>query len=216
MILVKDVTKSFDNNLVLEETSFSLNKGEKVAIVGPSGSGKTTFLRMVAGLDTPDHGQIDICGERATTKQTIAIPPHLRNLGIVFQTPSLWPHLTVSENIQFGILGLPRDQRKERLHTIMQEMDVLELADRFPETLSGGQQRRVSIARTLAPERPILLMDEPLVNLDKDSKHGVMQMLKTMVERRSLSLIYISHSEAEIENICDVKFQISNFRLKKV
>lgn len=214
MISLDLVAKSFGDRAILNRVSLDIGPGSQCAITGVSGCGKTTLLRLVAGLDTPDEGAIHIDGELASAAGAIVLPPHRRSVGFVFQTPALWPHMTVAQNILFGLGGLTKNAADDRLRCMMSETGTLHLANRFPEALSGGEQRRVAIARTLAPEPRILLMDEPLTSLDHQSKKELAVLIRDMTLNRAVTLIYVTHDEEEAEFFGVDRFVMENAALR--
>lgn len=191
-IILNKVSINYGAGKILDNLSFSLETGERTVIAGPSGCGKTTVLRLIAGLEIPDEGEILIEG-RLVSKPGWILPPNKRKIGFVFQAPSLWPHMTVEQNIVFGLARLPEKKAEERLKEIMEKTSILHLAGRFPDQISGGEARRVSIARALAPAPQFLLMDEPLTNLDKSLKEGLLSMINKLAEDEKVTLLYVTH-----------------------
>jgi iron(III) transport system ATP-binding protein len=165
MITVRQVTKYYGQTKALEEVSLSHNSLDPLIILGPSGGGKTTLLRLIAGLEMPDSGEIYLENCLASDPGWL-LPPHRRGIGFVFQSSALWPHMTVADNILFGVNHVPKDEARDRLNGLLESTGLKGLEGRYPDELSGGEARRVAIARCLAPRPKILLMDEPLINLD--------------------------------------------------
>ncbi|MFP6566728.1 MAG: ABC transporter ATP-binding protein, partial [Dehalococcoidia bacterium] len=153
------VTKSFGDFVAVRDVTFDVYRGEIVAILGSSGCGKTTVLRLIAGLERPDAGQILIRGEVASTPQR-QTPPDKRGIGMVVQEYALFPHLTVRQNVAFGLNNLSNDQKKDRVAEVMSLVRLENLQDRYPHELSGGQQQRIALARTMAPRPSAVLLDE--------------------------------------------------------
>ncbi|WP_155518412.1 ABC transporter ATP-binding protein, partial [Ralstonia solanacearum] len=168
-LTVNDLHLEYGNNPVLKGVSMQLQKGEVVSLLGPSGSGKTTLLRAVAGLEQASRGTVKI-GERVMFNGAagLDVPAEARNLGLVFQSYALWPHKTVAENVAYPLKlrKTPPAQIKERVQAVLQQLGLGHLGERFPSQLSGGQQQRVAIARALVYNPPVILLDEPLSNLD--------------------------------------------------
>ena len=168
-IKIQNLTKRYGDMLALNDVSLTIESGEFLILLGPSGCGKTTLLRCIAGLETPDEGEI-IIGDKVvfSSEKNIFIPPGDRNLGMVFQSYALWPHMTVRDNMKFGldVIKMPVQQADKRLAKVLTDLGMSELRDRYPSELSGGQQQRVALGRLLAAEPAVFLMDEPLSNLD--------------------------------------------------
>lgn len=199
-VVLKEVSINYGSRRVLDNLTFSLGKGERVAIVGPSGCGKTTLLRLIAGLEMPGTGEILIDGN-VVSKPGWLLPPNKRKLGFIFQAPSLWPHMTVEQNMMFGLARLPEKEAKERLKETMEKTSISHLSGRYPDQISGGEARRVSIARALAPAPQVLLMDEPLTNLDKPLKEGLLSMINKLAEDENVTLLYVTHDLDEAASI---------------
>lgn len=167
-----------------------------VVLVGPSGSGKTTLLRLISGLDRPDSGEIHIGGRLASSAGYV-LEPHKRDLGFMFQKPALWPHMTVAQNIVFGMAGKTRVEVNNRLHELTAATSLEGLELRYPHQLSEGQARRVSLARTLAPGPKHLLMDEPLTSLDPELKSSILALIRSEVAASCACLVYVTHDDGE-------------------
>ncbi|NMJ41414.1 ABC transporter ATP-binding protein [Roseomonas sp. JC162] len=197
---VEGVSFGYGATRVLEDVSLSIRKGEFFAFLGPSGSGKTTLLRLIAGFGTPDRGRILIGGRDMTRT-----PPWSRNVGLVFQNYALWPHMTVAQNVAFGLerRRVPRAERDRRVRAALDMVGLAHLIDRRPAQLSGGQQQRVAIARTLAIEPEVLLLDEPLSNLDAALRAGVRQELVELQRRLGLTTILVTHDQEEANAAAD-------------
>lgn len=200
MIEINDVSRQYGEVRVFSGLSLSIPDRTAVAITGPSGCGKTTLLRLIAGLDRPDSGEIRISGKLVSTPEYL-LPPSERSIGFVFQSPALWPHMTVSENILFGLWKIPADARKERLDELLGRARVSRLADRYPHEISGGEAQRVSLLRAIAPRPRHLLMDEPLTNLDDDLRDAMISLISTIMETEDISLVYVTHRRDETDRI---------------
>lgn len=185
----------------------TMNQGEIVGIVGPSGCGKSTLLRLIAGLEAPTEGSVTIAGRTVVDDGTF-VPPDKRGVGMVFQDFSLFPHLTVAENIEFGLHKLSRSARKARLKEMLELVRMEKLADRYPHELSGGQQQRVALARALAPEPAILLMDEPFSALDADLRTSLRGELRAILAESRTTCLLVSHDSQDVEAICDRSVKI--------
>ena len=205
-LIVKDVALRLGDNEILKGVSLSVPAGEVVALLGPSGSGKTTLLRAVAGLETPHHGSIAI-GNTAffDAAQGIDLPAEKRGLGLVFQSYALWPHRTVFDNVAYGLKlrGVSTDQTKIRVEKTLSQIGLGHLAARYPHQLSGGQQQRVAIARALVYEPPVILLDEPLSNLDAKLREEARAWLRTLIVTLGLSAIHVTHDQVEAMAIAD-------------
>ena len=196
-LVVNRVSKAYGDVQAVECASLEIEKGSTLVIQGASGSGKTTLLRLIAGLELPDAGEIYINGEAANGSGR-SLPPHRRKMGFVFQSPALWPHLTVADNILFGLAGRPRRENRHRMEELLERTGLAGLQKRYPDQLSGGQARRVSLARALAPEPACILMDEPLTNLDDDLKEKMLSLIKEERSRLGSALIYVTHDSSEV------------------
>jgi ABC-type Fe3+/spermidine/putrescine transport system ATPase subunit len=177
------VTKRFAGRAVVENVSLTVAAGEIIALLGASGCGKTTTLRLIAGLETPDEGEIWIGNQRVAAAKQNFVPPHRRGIGFVFQDLALWPHLTVEGNLDF-VLRMVRAEAFARRH---------------PGQLSGGEQQRVALARALVGSTRLLLLDEPMAHLDAHLKAELLEELKSLQHRLSLTTVYITHDPAEAE-----------------
>lgn len=202
MIRVQDLAKKFGEVIAVDNISFEVKEGDSLVIVGPSGSGKTTLLRLLAGLDLPDAGEIFINGT-LMSQSGRAVPPHQRGIGFMFQTGALWPHMTVAQNILFGLHKLSGSAAAERLTELLEQTDLQGLEKRYPAELSGGQIRRVSLARTLAPKPKILLLDEPLTNVDPDLKLSLLHLVKESIAKEKSTLLFVTHDHAEGSEIAE-------------
>ena len=199
-IVLKHITKRFGNTVAVNDLNLEIEDRDFVILLGPSGCGKTTTLRMIAGLETPTEGEIYI-GDRLvfSSKKGIDISPDKRDIGFLFQNYALWPHMTVYQNIAFGLENLKwkKDKIKERVEELTHLLKIEELLDRYPSELSGGQQQRVAIARTLAPSPKVLLMDEPLSNLDAKLRTEMRAELKRLHKEIASTFVYVTHDQLE-------------------
>ncbi|MGZ5074642.1 MAG: ABC transporter ATP-binding protein, partial [Usitatibacter sp.] len=162
-IAIRDLSKRFGSLVVVERASFDIGEGELFTLLGPSGCGKTTLLRLIAGFNAPDAGEVLFDGRNVND-----VPPHQRGIGMVFQNYALWPHMTVKENVAYGLKlrKTPGDEIARRIDSVLEKVRLAGLGERYPGQLSGGQQQRVALARALVLNPKILLLDEPLSNLD--------------------------------------------------
>ncbi len=205
-LVVKDLHLRLGENEILKGVSLSVPASEAVALLGPSGSGKTTLLRAIAGLEQPHSGTIAV-GKRVffDAAAGISLPPEQRGLGLVFQSYALWPHRTVFENVAAGLKlrGASADEIKTRVEKVLGQIGLGHLAGRFPPQLSGGQQQRVAIARALVYEPPVILLDEPLSNLDAKLREEARAFLRTLIVTLGLSAIHVTHDQLEAMALAD-------------
>ena len=213
MIEVKVLTKKFDHASAVDRVSFKIETPGITVIMGPSGCGKTTLLRLLAGLEMPDEGEVFL-SDHLVSRRGWLVPPHLRNIGFVFQSPALWPHMTVRENILFGLANIDKKERKERLKDILKETDIEGLENRYPDEISGGQARRVALARSIVVKPRYLLMDEPLTNVNAELKDRLLYFIKEKVSQTTDYLLYVTHDAREAERISEHILVMDNGRLK--
>ena len=199
-IELKHVDKYYGKNHILKDVNLTIEDGDFMTLLGPSGCGKTTTLRVVSGLEKPQNGTILMNGkEIVNAAEAHFAPPSERDLNLVFQSYALWPHMTVRENIAFGlnIQKLPKDEVNRRIEDALARMQIGQYVDRYPSELSGGQQQRVAIARAIASEPHLLLMDEPLSNLDAKLRVDMRSELKRLHIETGTTMIYVTHDQVE-------------------
>lgn len=213
-----EVTKRFDERFVIERVSLELREGQAMALLGPSGCGKTTLLRLIAGLETPDDGEIWIADQMVAAKGRNTIPPRGRNIGFVFQDLALWPHLTVGGNLDFVLQSQrwERRTRKDRIDEVLRMVHLAPHADKYPSQLSGGEQQRVAIARALVARSQLLLLDEPLSNLDSDLKSTLLEELSVLQRRLNLTTLYVTHDESESMSLADSIVRMKNGQIGEI
>lgn len=200
-VVLSAITKSYDgSHLVVRDLDLSIRKGEFLTLLGPSGSGKTTTLMMLAGFEYPTTGEIRINGAPVHT-----MPPEKRNIGMVFQNYALFPHMTVAENVGYGlkVRRVPKPEIDRKVGAVLETVHLSALADRRPGQLSGGQQQRVALARALVFEPSIVLMDEPLGALDKKLREHLQFEIRQIAQRFNLTVIYVTHDQYEALTMSD-------------
>jgi len=200
MIELENISKTFNSRRAVDQVSLIIPDHAQVALLGPSGSGKTTLLRLIAGLEIPDTGTITIDG-RLMSSPDCMVPPSERSIGFVFQSGALWPHMTVADNIRFALEDIPLGEQYQRTRSLMERMGILPLADRYPGQISGGEARRVALARALAPQSATLLFDEPLTNLDRPLREDLLMLIIESVRTAGSRMLYVTHDEDEAEKI---------------
>ncbi len=197
---IKNLTKKFGDVTAVDNVSFSIEEGSFMTLLGPSGCGKTTILRMIAGLETPTAGEIRI-GEHVvfSSEKGICLPARERALGLVFQSYALWPHMTVFENIAFGlrVKKMKESAIEKKVKEALAYMKLYDMAERYPQEMSGGQQQRVALARMLACEPAIFLMDEPLSNLDAKLRMEMRAEIKNIHSQVAATTLYVTHDQVE-------------------
>lgn len=199
-IVLSHVEKYYGQAHILKDLSLSIEDGEFMTLLGPSGCGKTTTLRVIAGLENPQQGTIAIDGKTVVDcDDQLMLPPAKRNLDLVFQSYALWPHLSVYENVAFGLKlkKLPLDEIQQRTRKALERMQILQFSERYPNELSGGQQQRVAIARAIVSESSILLLDEPLSNLDAKLRIEMRSELKRLHRELKTTVVYVTHDQTE-------------------
>ena len=200
IIEIKNISKSFGDKVILDDVSINVKRGEFVTILGPSGCGKTTMLRLLAGFGQADKGEIRINGEDITN-----VPPHQRPVNTVFQRYALFPHLDVYENIAFGLKlqKVPADEIDKRVMKVLKMVSMTDYEDRDVESLSGGQQQRVAIARALVKMPRLLLLDEPLSNLDARLRFQTREEIRRIQRETGITTIFVTHDQEEAMSISD-------------
>src|SRR5690625_98622 len=199
-IELKNINKHFGDNHVLKDINFVIEDGDFMTLLGPSGCGKTTTLRVITGLENPEAGIVTIGGkEMVNGENRFYAPPATRELSLVFQSYALWPHMTVFDNVAFGLTvkKVPRQEIRKRVEAALDKLQILPYIDRYPSELSGGQQQRVSIARAIVTEPTILLLDEPLSNLDAKLRLEMRAELKRLHNDLNTTIIYVTHDQVE-------------------
>ncbi|HEY9460821.1 MAG TPA: ABC transporter ATP-binding protein [Paralcaligenes sp.] len=215
---VENLHLDYGDNPVLKGVSMQLRRGEVVSLLGPSGSGKTTLLRAVAGLEQPKQGRITI-NEHVVYDSAAAadVPAEMRGLGLVFQSYALWPHKTVYENIAYPLKlrKAPGAEVRERVQNVLNQLGLGALGERHPHQLSGGQQQRVAIGRALVYNPPVLLLDEPLSNLDAKLREEARAFLRELIMRLGLSALMVTHDQGEAMAISDRILLLNNGKIEQ-
>ena len=198
------LTKRYAGVVSVDGISVAVEPGEFICILGPSGCGKTTTLRMIAGFLQPDGGEIRVSGKVVSSPRAV-VPPERRNMGMIFQSYAVWPHMTVRENVAYGLRmkRVPAAEREARVAAMLGATRLAELAQRYPSELSGGQQQRVALARALAPHPDILLLDEPLSNLDANLRGDMRFEIRRLHEEFRNTSIYVTHDQLEAMTMAD-------------
>lgn len=199
---LKDVHQSYGDHAVVKGLSFVLNRGAIGCLLGPSGCGKTTVLRCVAGFESISEGEIRINGARMSGRGAL-VPPERRHIGMVFQDYALFPHLSVAQNIAFGLRTLSRDERDSQVAKLIDVVGLAGMAASFPHELSGGQQQRVALARALAPQPDLLLLDEPFSNLDTELRQRLSLEVREIIKRSNTTALLVTHDQHEAFAIAD-------------
>lgn len=201
VIRAENLTKKFGTTAAVCEANLHLQRGEFLCLLGPSGCGKTTMLRLIAGLLTPDSGQLTIGGRLASTGGRTIISPQERGVGMVFQDYALFPHMTVKQNVSFGLRSAADD--RHRVREVLSLVRMENLGDRMPHQLSGGQKQRVALARALAPQPEVVLMDEPFSNLDANLRQSLRNEVRRILNDTGVSVIFVTHDQQEAFTLSD-------------
>jgi len=203
-LTVKEISRQFSlrEAYAVKQVSFQAQKSELLALVGESGSGKTTLLRLIAGFEDPDEGQLFI-GEQEVATRKKSIAPEKRSVGMVFQNYALFPHLTVRENIAYGLHHLSNKGREQRVDEVMDLVNLQQYGKKYPYEISGGQQQRTALARALAPKPSIVLLDEPFSNLDDIMKDQVREDVREIVKQTNTTAVFVTHDTKDALSTAD-------------
>lgn len=215
ILALKKISHAFDSTLVVKDVNLTVESGEVICLLGPSASGKTTILRIIAGLETLQQGKM-IINNQTVVSRNHAIPPEQRGVGMVFQDYALFPHLSVFDNVRFGLNKLSKKERKIRTDEILDQVGLQGLGDRFPHQLSGGQQQRVALARALAPHPVLLLLDEPFSNLDADMRVKVRDEVYSILKKIGITAILVTHDQDEAFAMADRIAVLNHGRIEQV
>ena len=202
-IRLEGISFARGKTLVLDDLSLDVAAGEVVALLGPSGSGKSTVLRIIMGLEVPERGEVTLGDRLATSGRRLLVSPEQRGLAVVFQDLALWPHLSVSDNLAFGLRarGVAAGQRQARIARALDRVGLSELARRLPGQLSGGEQQRAAIARALVLEPSAVLLDEPLSNLDVFLRDELLDLFASLFEEAHATVLYVTHDPGEAKRL---------------
>lgn len=214
LLSVESLACAYGSHPIVDDVTFTLNEGDIACLLGPSGCGKTTILRALAGFNDVSAGCIQMKGAVISAPHH-TVSPEKRNMGMVFQDYALFPHLTVAENIAFGLRHLSSTKRRETVKSVLTLVRLPDLSQRFPHELSGGQQQRVALARALAPQPSLLLMDEPFSNLDTEMRKALSVEVRDIIKEQGLSAIMVTHDQDEAFVVSDVVGVLSDGRLQQ-
>jgi ABC-type Fe3+/spermidine/putrescine transport system ATPase subunit len=217
MIRFEKVSKQFDRQWAVRELSFELPAGRCLVLVGASGCGKTTLLRLAAGFEAPDRGSIWIQDRKVSTPRH-QVPPHGRSIGMVFQDLALWPHMTVEQHLSFVVSASirVRDKQEAAIHGALAQVGLEVAGGKYPHQLSGGEKQRLALARALICRPDILLMDEPLSNLDTMLKSKVLKEIRSIIQTAGVTTIYVTHDMQEAVFIADLLAVMDNHRFQSL
>ncbi|MDW0113457.1 MULTISPECIES: ABC transporter ATP-binding protein [Sporosarcina] len=201
---IRDLSFSYANSVTraVNCISFTVEKGEVISILGRSGSGKSTILRLIAGLEMPDAGSFTLNGRKIMDARTF-IQPEKRGIGMVFQDYALFPHMSVEENILFGLSKMSRKEKQKRVNEVLELVELEGFEKRYPHQLSGGQQQRVALARAIAPEPELILLDEPFSNLDTDLQVKIREDLRRILKKANTTAVFVTHNINDAHALAD-------------
>ncbi|MBB1486289.1 ABC transporter ATP-binding protein [Oceanospirillum sediminis] len=214
LLQVDAIECRYDQLVITRDISFSLNQGDICCLLGPSGCGKTTLLRTIAGFDPVYSGSISLNGSIISSPDTL-IEPEERRIGMVFQDYALFPHLTIRENIAFGLRKLSKQEKGERVTEMLDLVNMRDLIDRYPHELSGGQQQRVALARALAPRPQMILLDEPFSNLDSELRKHLGLEVRRILKSQNISGVLVTHDQTEAFAMADYVGVLNQGRMQQ-
>lgn len=216
-IVIENLRFRYKNALVdtIRDFSLTINQGEVICILGESGGGKSTVLRLIAGLEVPSRGRMTV-NDTPIIDEGVFVLPEKRGIGMVFQDYALFPHMTVAENIRFGLKKLSKKEKDLRINQMLDLVSLADYRDRYPYELSGGQQQRVAIARALAPKPSLLLLDEPFSNLDAHLRSKIREELKDILRQTGITSIFVTHDQEDARNMADKVVILQEGKILKV
>ena len=215
-IEVQGAVKRFGKVLAVNGVSFAVKEGEILGLLGPSGCGKTTVLRSISGLEEIDAGKILLDGAVVSSPaEKIFVPPEKRRLGFVFQNYALWPNMTVRQNIAYCLRGFAKEEKEKRIVDSLELVGLSDVGARYPAQLSGGQQQRVALARSVSYQPKVILLDEPLSNLDQKERERVRGELRVLLKRIGITTVFVTHDQEEAFVICDRVIVMNNGRIEQ-
>ena len=214
-LVCRGVSKAFGSTVALAGLDLAVERGRLTALLGPYGCGKTTALRVIAGLEDPDAGSLEVDG-RVLVDDRVRVPPEQRRIGLVFQDYALFPHLTVGQNVAYGLHQVPADERRQRVGDALDLVGLGGLDARLPTQLSGGQQQRVALARALAPRPALVLLDEPFSNLDAGLRIQVREEVRAILQAASATAVFVTHDQEEALSLADEVAVMDAGRLHQV
>jgi len=202
LLEIRSIVCKHDSRITVDKLSFDVSRGSLSCLLGPSGCGKTTVLRAIAGFHALAHGEIRIDG-RLVSKPGFSVAPEKRRVGMVFQDRALFPHLTVFDNVGFGIRAMSADRRNRQVQQLLQKIGLPEMGERYPHELSGGQQQRVALARALAPNPDLILLDEPFSNLDIETRERLGYEVRDIFKEQGTTCVLVTHDQNDAFALCD-------------
>ena len=215
MLTVQNLTKSFGQTTVVSSINFTVGREEIFALVGPSGCGKTTTLRLIIGFEQPDQGRIELMGQCIAGEEK-KMPPEKREIGFVFQNYALFPHLNVIENVAFGLKNLPKVKRKQQAKKLLEMVRLQDLWNRKPHELSGGEQQRVALARSIGPNPKLILLDEPFSSLDSELRESTRLEVYKLLKSLRMSAILVTHDQEEALSFADYIAVMQKGRIEQI
>ncbi len=214
-LILNNVSKSFDDTLAVDQVALRVDPEQLLVLLGPSGCGKTTVLRLLAGLEEPDKGEIWLDGQRVAGNGVFTAPED-RQVGLVFQDYALFPHLSVIQNVHFGLRGMNSPAKAEHARAMLELVGLAGLEKRMPHELSGGQQQRVALARALAPQPHVILLDEPFSNLDTALRSQVRSEVRSILREAGITSVFVTHDQEEALSLGDQIAVMFNGRIQQI